>query len=445
MFGRHRDRERGQLIVLFTLALVAMVAMVGLIIDGGNAYANQRATQNATDASSERGATVLMQSIMSVAGGGPPKTDGNVLAAMDLAASDNNIKPFGQDDADHSVAYYTDVRGNMLTADGTTTTSTELAARVGAGLIPECDTAADCVNGVASGIRALGRRDFNAVISGVVGLTKFSAQSDATAVSGYVGPCDEDEGCALLPVTFATNLTTCDTSGDADYEVEAWEPATPPYTGANEALLSLCKKGEGGFGWLDFGTGNTANQILNPPNQQFYPRLWQLGKAGNPNDVEDELNTYAGNIVGTYEPGPPATPGNDQTVLIPLFNGLCNEDRPDEWVYDGTTSTWVVNPLYEPPGSPPVFPMECSDNPAGGGANRYYHVPSFIGFILDHAYVQGNDFPECNQAPGSPLPGGNGSGGCLKGWIVRIASEGPVGAAPPGGNPDSPLGVQLVK
>ena len=49
MATRERGRQRGQVLVLFTLALVAMIAMVGLVIDGGAAYAQRRAQQNAAD------------------------------------------------------------------------------------------------------------------------------------------------------------------------------------------------------------------------------------------------------------------------------------------------------------------------------------------------------------------------------------------------------------
>ena len=45
---RHRG-ERGQVIVIFALALVALVAMVGLVLDGGSAFAQRRAEQNAVD------------------------------------------------------------------------------------------------------------------------------------------------------------------------------------------------------------------------------------------------------------------------------------------------------------------------------------------------------------------------------------------------------------
>jgi Flp pilus assembly protein TadG len=43
------DRERGQALVLFCLALTGIVAAVGLVLDGGDAFAQRRAEQNAAD------------------------------------------------------------------------------------------------------------------------------------------------------------------------------------------------------------------------------------------------------------------------------------------------------------------------------------------------------------------------------------------------------------
>lgn len=47
----HADQaERGQILALFTIALVAIVAMVGLVIDGGDAFLQRRQMQNVADA-----------------------------------------------------------------------------------------------------------------------------------------------------------------------------------------------------------------------------------------------------------------------------------------------------------------------------------------------------------------------------------------------------------
>ena len=51
--------QSGQILVLFTLALVAIVAMVGLVIDGGAAYAQRRAQQNAADLAALAAANAL--------------------------------------------------------------------------------------------------------------------------------------------------------------------------------------------------------------------------------------------------------------------------------------------------------------------------------------------------------------------------------------------------
>lgn len=45
-----RESERGQLLVLFSLALVAFIAMVGLILDGGDTALQRRDQQNVADA-----------------------------------------------------------------------------------------------------------------------------------------------------------------------------------------------------------------------------------------------------------------------------------------------------------------------------------------------------------------------------------------------------------
>ena len=50
-------RERGQILVIFTIALVAIIGMVGLVLDGGSAFAQRRDEQNVSDLAAVAGAT----------------------------------------------------------------------------------------------------------------------------------------------------------------------------------------------------------------------------------------------------------------------------------------------------------------------------------------------------------------------------------------------------
>ena len=49
MDRQHNSRERGQMLVLFALSLVAIIGMVGLVLDSGGAFAQRRVQQNAAD------------------------------------------------------------------------------------------------------------------------------------------------------------------------------------------------------------------------------------------------------------------------------------------------------------------------------------------------------------------------------------------------------------
>jgi Flp pilus assembly protein TadG len=54
------SRSRGQILVLFVLALVAIIAGVGLVIDGGFTFAQRRSEQNAADLAAFAGANALL-------------------------------------------------------------------------------------------------------------------------------------------------------------------------------------------------------------------------------------------------------------------------------------------------------------------------------------------------------------------------------------------------
>jgi hypothetical protein len=67
-----RRSERGQMLVIVAVGLTALVAMAGLVIDGGMALTNRRQTQNAADSASLAGTRVLSLDIKWRATGSVP-------------------------------------------------------------------------------------------------------------------------------------------------------------------------------------------------------------------------------------------------------------------------------------------------------------------------------------------------------------------------------------
>jgi Flp pilus assembly protein TadG len=78
-----RTQERGQILVIFVLGLVAMVAMVGLVIDGGSAFAQRRDQQNVADLAAMAGATAYLNA----PGDAGAKTAAAEAAARSIAAT----------------------------------------------------------------------------------------------------------------------------------------------------------------------------------------------------------------------------------------------------------------------------------------------------------------------------------------------------------------------
>src|SRR5262245_32650763 len=58
-----RTTSRGQILPLVAISMVALLALLALIIDGGNAWVQQRVTQNGSDSSAVAGASVLAQKL----------------------------------------------------------------------------------------------------------------------------------------------------------------------------------------------------------------------------------------------------------------------------------------------------------------------------------------------------------------------------------------------
>lgn len=391
-------QTHGQALVIMVLALVAIIAGTGLIIDGGNAWAQQRITQAGNDASSEAGAVVLAARL---AGATAP------VAGWDAAVETAILDSAGKNDILVSVAYYTDICGTLLRPDGTKAASAAQAAVVGDGTLPaNNNTNPDCPSGIVgpvAGVQVEARRDFSTYISGVIGITSLKASTTATAVTGFLqGTCDAASGCVVLPVTAPVTVVTCAGNGEA-------EPTPVPWPENARVIVPLCKNNPGNVGWLDWtpkggGASELEASILNPDNPPIDLPSWQYVTAtGNVNSkkIEDALNTYIG-----------------QVVLFPMFDLTCAED-----------------PNFADTKVPPDY--GCGDV-GGNGSNQWYRFPQFAAFELERAHISGSNKAACDT--------GNGATSCLIGKFVDFVTSGTVGPGAGGGSTESSvLGVQLIK
>lgn len=444
-FESRRPRQGGQSLVLFVLALVALLAGVALVVDGGNAFAQQRATQNAVDASAEAGATVLLRNVAAQTLTSPPADGQDVFNAVNAAAAANGIGTW--------TAYYTTIHGRCITSTGTAdppcntaagavqVTSAGSVPTVGADAngSPQCPlpylTPAGAVTpastpALACGVAAFGTKSFGTYVAGAVGISQLSASGTATAVAGaQVSVCPADAPCGFLPITFPTEITACGTTNKLDFGQpgSAYAPLPEGTTlgPGNEITMPICGSGPGSVGWLAIqpedkhGVDDLVDDITTPDNPPLFLPMWVNAQTGNTNsqNVEDAINAYDG-----------------QQVAIPLFQ--CTADVK---VVGGQQ-----NPAGPSPG--PCDPTASWYN-GGTGSNLYYYIPTLAGFVLDHAYINGDNSTVCNSAPGTPIGspvGGNGGTGCLKGWLVSLSLPG-VGAGTGYGSPTSAYTVQLIR
>lgn len=400
-----RSRQRGQTLVMAAGAMVPILIMCGLIIDGGYVFTHQRRTQNGIDAAAEAGAIVLVQNLpLRNAGQPQPMTDTDVKAAVDAAAADNGLSAAPN-------ALYTDISGNPVP-----------------GLLPVGSYGGTPPPDTAYGVQAEGSTQVGTFFSRVAGFTGFTTTAKATAVAGAIQEiCAASQACGFIPVTFPTQLTLCDGSNkQVNFGTSGPYGITTTPTSANESIIPLCSTTAGSVGWLDVqpdnpactgtGTKDLACDIAAPANQTLQLPIWIHSTTGNTNSVQvqNALNTYSGSQVGVYEPGA------DKIVQIPLYDCISNS----------------VGQLQ--PGPPCPSPPET-----GTGSLTYYHIVAVAAVILDRSYIQTSN-PECNQAPGGPPVGGNGGTGCLKGWITQISTSGTVGLPNPG-TPNTVWGIQLVR
>jgi hypothetical protein len=301
--ARSGRRSEGQVLVVFALGLIVLLGGIALVIEGGNAYQNQRSVQNGADAAANAGAVMIARHLAGVT-----KTDAEVLGAVNASAGFNSIT---------QTAYYTNVLGQPIDSVGNVVapgSATVVGAAPG-GAIPTSP-----LGGL--GVHVGGTRTFPTSFGRVIGFNSFTASAEAIAIAGRV------TGGKLLPVIFPVNITDCSGNGNLGTGKEQWDisqPDEPNHPVGTEYIVPLCKTGGGSFMVLDLdGTKNNCeDEVRNPPAIQWDDFPVDVASDNGNNcakQMEDAVNELHG-----------------ETVLVPICdNNECNTSGGSHATYHVT-------------------------------------------------------------------------------------------------------------
>jgi hypothetical protein len=270
--GRHpksRDRQRGQALALFALALTGLLVASGLVIDGGLAFMNRRDAQNAADMAALAGTRIVAEYHID---GGVSGSD--VWNAIDAAVAENGCTG-GAVPCSWEAEYTKPAPGGGDMTIG--------QVNAGAG-----------IPGDAQGVEVRIDLDPPTFFLPLIGRDDWDISTVAAAIAANV---DVIEGNILLPIA-----------------VDPIPPDMHPrkFQSGTIYQFSLGKDAPGQFSWLTWYGPNQAGELAynicnpsNPPYDLTGGGVWIEGDTGktNANDVRECLAKWIG-----------------RTVLLPLWS-----------------------------------------------------------------------------------------------------------------------------
>jgi hypothetical protein len=374
---RPRNRQRGQTLVLFALvmSLVAIPA-IGLVIDGGYALAQSRASQNAADFAALAGARIIAEAI---GGNTTVGTDANVEGAITASIAANGGAPLVFDDPVHhpNGPRYVNENGGYACADSNGYAAScdqpgidPATSYVGNGHIPTAKTASTIPLEAVGVIVGSSRSWTPFFVGSLVG--SWTASAAATATGGYAAGSPSQWAAqngsgnvfpAGIAEAFFNNIsgngTRSPCTGAVTTNVGGGGPCDP--SKLTPGTLNV----PGGFGWLKFGIDGNGNKCAWPND------LGMLADGGC-DPSEPSLQSEIGHGGGVSDP----TPGNahgcctqvglpHSVDLIGSLPGNKVKANCDWYIQRGVT---VIVPVW--------------DTAGGTGDNAYYHIVGFTGFQI---------------------------------------------------------------
>ena len=197
--------ESGQVVVLLAVAMIGLLAIVGLALDGGMLYWNQRRAQNGADAAAIAGTTALISQVLDESYACGTSIEQPIIAKINEYTFNNEVP--NADTGQNVEAYYLteDSAKNRIDVINP---STGEAWKVGdTGHIP-------CVNVVGLRVQASFPQD--TFLAGVIGIVKTNVTVEASAIYEHRNWCtnfvlfsaNRDRGKGVLSLTGAGTSVT---------------------------------------------------------------------------------------------------------------------------------------------------------------------------------------------------------------------------------------------
>ncbi|MBI4788161.1 MAG: hypothetical protein HY782_14110 [Chloroflexi bacterium] len=280
--ANHRSpEEHGQAVVIVALSIIGLLAMAGLVFDGGNAYVQRRRMQNAAD-----GASLAGTNILAVVTNSSAVTECAIRVAVERYAKSNGVPGPNPDPSCNSLN--SNIKAYFVNSSGTQV-GVEIGLNSG-------------VPSGARGVRVVPQTTFSTFFLGILNQTLGAANAQAAAIYGAV-----KSPSALGPIAVQCDkpsLDQCFTFGQT-YDI---------FDGL----------GPGNKGWLGFNGVNNAPNIekeldpnypdppldhyvdpdpanppapythYEPPCSEVAVGCWVQGEPGgkNSNGIRNNLNLY---------------------------------------------------------------------------------------------------------------------------------------------------------
>jgi hypothetical protein len=279
------DREPGQVLVVFALGIVGLIALLALVVDGGFLYVERRTAQTSADAGALAGARDLreLSSLSTISN-----------SATTFAISN----AFGPTPSVQCV-YLVDTTGVAM---GTLYSGAGASCPAGS---------ASSIQG-ASGVHVDVRIDFNTFIAGMIRIASLSAEGHATAQLGAPQTLNSTDSPLIVcgGRSGYASLRVAPGASTAGYTPAMWPvPVTNGQLSAPSSLPTYTVSGSGGGSFTDqmLNASGTVDYD-NKTGFVYYLKGSAIGSMGS--DCGTQSNTFDGGA----DPGPPpqllTIPGN---------------------------------------------------------------------------------------------------------------------------------------